>query len=164
MKTKFAPALLAAALTLAVFTAGAQSPEAAELKQLEGTWVGGVKNPKGEFAGKAKAGKSNQFGGDANFLVKITELVIKDGKITGKGDRGRDFGEGTFTVNLKANPKTIDAVGTGGKNKGKTFLGIYKLNGDTLEWCTGNPGIERPKDYFTTPQVQFHLVLTRKKS
>ncbi|MBI5774355.1 MAG: TIGR03067 domain-containing protein [Verrucomicrobia bacterium] len=137
----------------------AQTPEAAEMKKLDGTWVGGVK---GGGGGGGKGGKVGKGGGQG-FMVSVTELVIKDGKITAKGDRGSDFGAGTYKLNLGANPKVLDASGTGGRSAGKTHLGIYKLNGDTLEWCVGNPGIARPKDYFTTPQVQFHMVLQRKK-
>jgi uncharacterized protein (TIGR03067 family) len=140
----------------------AQSPDAAEMKKLDGTWVGGVKGGGGGPGGKGgKGGKGG--GGQGGFMVSITELVIKDGKITAKGDRGSDFGAGTYKISLGANPKTMDAIGTGGKSQGKNYLGIYKLNGDTLEWCAANPNIARPKDFSTTPQVQFHMVLTRKK-
>jgi uncharacterized protein (TIGR03067 family) len=140
-------------------TAGAQMQDAEEQKKLEGTWVGGVKNG----SGSGRSGKAGK-GGRQGFMVSITEFVIKDGKITAKGDRGSDFGGGTYEINIDANPKTMDAVGVAGKFQGKSYLGIYKLNGDTLEWCAANPGIARPKDFSTTPQVQFHMVLTRKKN
>jgi len=139
----------------------AQTPDVtAERKKLDGTWVGGVK---GGGGGQGKSGKGGKGGGQG-YMVNITELVIKDGKITAKGDRGSDFGAGTYTLSLGTNPKTMDANGTGGKTQGKSYLGIYRLNGDTLEWCAANPGIARPKDFFTTPQVQFHMVLQRKKN
>ena len=47
-------------------------------------------------------------------------------------------------------------------SSGRSNPGIYKLNGDALEWCAGNPGIPRPTAFFTKPQVQFHMVLKRK--
>lgn len=151
-------------VSLLCFTAatGAQTPDTAEQKKLEGTWVGGVKN--GSGPGRGGKGGNGGKGGGQGFMVSITEFVIKDGKITAKGDRGSDFGGGTYKLNIGANPKTMDAVGVAGKFQGKSYLGIYKLNGDTLEWCAANPGIARPKDFSTTPQVQFHMVLARKKN
>lgn len=132
-------------------TYSAQPPDAAEYQKLEGTWVGGVRNPGGR-------GKSGQ-----GTMVQISELVIKNGQITAKDGKGIGLGVGTYKLNLGSNPKLLDAVGTGGNTTGKNYLGIYKLNGDMLEWCAANPGIARPKDFYTTPQMQFHLVLTRKK-
>jgi uncharacterized protein (TIGR03067 family) len=151
--------LIVTALTLAAFVR-AEAPDAAEKKKLDGTWVGGVK---GGAGGPGKDGKKKGGGGGGGFMVNITELVIKDGKITAKGDRGGNFGEGTYTLNLGSNPKTLDASGISGRSAGKTHLGIYRWDGDKLEWCVGNPGIARPKDFFTTPQVQFHMVLTKQK-
>ena len=140
---------LVAVLSL-IFSAQAQS-DAAERAKLEGTWVGGVTNP-------GVQGKSGQ-----GTMVILSEVVIKDGKITAKDGGKSGLGEGTYKLNLGTNPKTLDAVGTGGKTQGKNYLGIYKLNGDSLEWCAGNPAIPRPTAFFTKPQVQFHMVLTRKK-
>ncbi len=152
MKSSHLLPSLISAILLSAWLVPAQTPDAAERKKLDGVWVGGVKQPGGR-------GKSGQ-----GLMVNITELVIKDGKITAKSDRGgRGLGEGTYTLNLNANPRNLDAIGTGGPTQGKNYLGIYRLNGDTLEWCAANPGIARPKDFFTTPQVQFHMVLTRKK-
>lgn len=163
------PALKSSLLLLTAFfvTAhlAAQTPDlAAEKKKLEGTWVGGVKGGSGGGPGKGKGkGKGPGGGGAGGMMVNITELVIKDGKITGKGDRDSVFGGGTYTLNLGTNPKTLDAVGTSGKEAGRNHPGIYRWNGETLEWCVSNPGIPRPTDFHTTPQVQFHMVLTRKK-
>lgn len=121
-----------------------------ENAKLEGTWVGGVRNP----GGKGKSGSA--------FMVQISELTIKDGKISAcKDGRGISLGN---CKNLTLNPatKTMDANGNT-KDKQGDFPGIYRINGDTLEWCAANPGIARPKDFFTTPQVQFHMVFQRKK-
>ncbi len=142
-------AILATVLSLA-FSAHAQA-DAAERAKLEGVWVGGVTNP-------GVQGKSGQ-----GTMVVLSEVVIKNGKITAKDGGKSGLGEGTYQLNLGTNPKTLDAVGTGGKTQGKNYLGIYKLEGDKLEWCSGNPGIPRPTAFFTKPQVQFHMVLTRQK-
>jgi len=147
-----AVAALAASLFTAVLVAhAADSPQvAAEKKKLEGTWVGGVKNP----GGKGKSGSAT--------MVSISELVIKDGVVVScKDGKGVSLGKNDgLTVN-PAN-KTLDAKGKTQNHNG-VFHGIYRINGDTLEWCAANPGKPRPADFFTTPQVQFHMVLTKKK-
>ncbi len=157
MKTTVVKTLLLATFTF-TFTpqSRAQDAEAAELKKLQGTWIGRVASP--GVAGRSGSGT----------MVSITELVIKGSTITASGGMqggpgGGDLGEGAYKINLSAKPKTLDAVGSGGRTDGKNYLGIYKFDGETLEWCAANPGIPRPKDFFTKPQVQFHLVLIKKK-
>ena len=150
MKTQSVKLLLLAILILTgAAPAFAQSAKD-EGAKLEGTWVGGVRNP----GGKGKSGSA--------FMVQISELTIKDGKITACKD-GRGLSHGNCeSMALDASAKTLDTVGNTKDKKG-TFQGIYRLNGETLEWCAANPGIARPKDFFTTPQVQFHMVFTKKK-
>lgn len=141
--------LLTAALAC-VASAQAQADKA-ESAKLEGTWVGGVRSP----AGKAKDGSAT--------MVQISELTIKDGRITScKDGKGLSLGN---CESLALNPasKTLDATGDSKNGKKGVFQGIYRVNGDKLEWCAANPGIARPKDFFTTPQVQFHMVFDKKK-
>ena len=142
-------ALTALTLTLAA-SAFAAAP-AEELTKLEGTWVGGVRAP----AGKAK--------GNSATMVAISEITFKGGKISAcKDGKGISLGN-CDTLALDPATKTLDATGNTKEKKG-VFQGIYRVNGEALEWCAANPGIARPKDFFTTPQVQFHMVFTRKKS
>ena len=49
-----------------------------------------------------------------------------------------------------------------GSEKGETYLGIYKIEGDTLKWCVAVPGSERPSE-FATSGSDFLLVLKRQK-
>lgn len=147
------PSLLTSTLTLTLAvlaaTASAQSP-APEIKKLEGTWVGGVRSP----GGKGKSGSAT--------MVAISEMTIKDGKIAAcKDGKGLSLGN-CETLSLNPASKTLDATGNTKDKKG-VFQGIYRVNGDQLEWCAANPGIKRPDDFYTVPQVQFHMVFTRKK-
>lgn len=138
--------------TLTIALAASASAQSAkdELAKLEGTWVGGVRAP----AGKAK--------GNSATMVQISEISFKDGKIaTCKDGRGISLGN-CETLSLDPATKNLDATGNTKEKKG-VFQGIYRVNGETLEWCAANPGIARPKDFFTTPQVQFHMVFTKKK-
>ena len=52
-----------------------------------------------------------------------------------------------FTLDPSKKPKTIDYQMTEGFTKGKTQLGIYELDGDTVKFCFGSPGAERPTDF-----------------
>ena len=142
--------LLLTAVLACVASAQAQADKV-ESAKLEGTWVGGVRSP----AGKAKDGSAT--------MVQISELTIKDGRITScKDGKGLSLGN---CESLALNPasKTLDATGDSKNGKKGVFQGIYRVNGDKLEWCAANPGIARPKDFFTTPQVQFHMVFDKKK-
>lgn len=137
--------------TLACVASAQAQADKAESAKLEGTWVGGVRSP----AGKAKDGSAT--------MVQISELTIKDGRITAcKDGKGLSLGN---CESLALNPagKTLDATGDSKNGKKGVFQGIYRVNGDKLEWCAANPGIARPKDFFTTPQVQFHMVFDKKK-
>ena len=47
---------------------------------------------------------------------------------------------------------------------GKTVLGIYEINGDTIKYCWAEPGKERPKEFATkTDSNQTLMVLKRVK-
>jgi len=49
------------------------------------------------------------------------------------------------------------------KFNGKTAVGIYDLDGDTLKWCTNEPGgTERPKE-FSSEADNKHLLVTLKR-
>jgi uncharacterized protein (TIGR03067 family) len=147
--TSFLAATLTIGITVLASTATAQSPSP-EIKKLEGTWVGGVRSP----GGKGKSGSAT--------MVAISEMTIKDGKIAAcKDGKGISLGN-CETLALNPSAKTLDATGNT-KDKQGIFQGIYRVNGDQLEWCAANPGIKRPDDFYTVPQVQFHMVFTRKK-
>jgi uncharacterized protein (TIGR03067 family) len=52
-----------------------------------------------------------------------------------------------FKLDPSAKPKTIDYEANDGPTKGKTHLGIYEINGDTVKFCFGAPGAERPTEF-----------------
>jgi uncharacterized protein (TIGR03067 family) len=151
MKARITKTLILATFTLAFTSSLLAQGAKEELAKMEGTWVGGVRSP----AGKAKEGSAT--------MVAISELTIKDGKITScKDGKGLSLGN---CESLALNPasKTLDATGDSKNGKKGVFQGIYRIKDGKLEWCAANPGIDRPKDFFTTPQVQFHMVFDKKK-
>jgi uncharacterized protein (TIGR03067 family) len=105
-----------------------------ELKKLEGTWS----MVSGEQDGK-----------------KLDADIVKGAKLVIKGDDhdvkvGKDTFKGTHKIDPSKKPKTIDAMDTEGKFKGKTSHGIYDLESDTFKVCFAEPGKDRPKEFSTT--------------
>lgn len=62
---------------------------------------------------------------------------------------GKATDKGTVKIDAAASPKTMDIIGGEGPNKGKTFLAIYELDGDTLHICYDLSGKTRPKEFKT---------------
>ena len=125
-------------MAAAVCARGAEADKEAR-KALEGVWVGRVED-----------GATGH------------ELTITTDHITGKKDEKQYLGEGGFKLDLTKKPWKMDATGTKGPQKGRRYLGIYTLEGDTLKWCVSSPGNERPTE-LATKEGQFLLVLKRQK-
>ena len=123
------------------------SDRSKEREKLAGTWQGFVVNGKGE----------NPNAGPVKLEVTITgdKMTAKDLQAGNKS-----MGEGSYKLDIAK--KTIDPTGTAGPEKGKSYQGIYSLEGDTLKWCVGNPGDARPTQ-FVTKSGQYLLILKRQK-
>jgi uncharacterized protein (TIGR03067 family) len=52
-----------------------------------------------------------------------------------------------MTLDPSKKPRWLTMRYTGGANKGKTYLGIYDLSGDTLRLCIISDGKTRPKEF-----------------
>ncbi len=130
---------LAVVAAQAVVAAEKAEDEAEARKNLVGIWKGRVDD------------------GATGHVLKFTAKGI-----TGTKDGRQDLGAGTFKLNLATTPWHMDAKGTKGAQKGRTYLGIYSLEEDTLKWCVSLPGAQRPTE-FATKEGQFLLILKRQK-
>ena len=71
--------------------------------------------------------------------------------------------ESTFRLDGSARPRAVDLRLTGGPDKGKSVLGIYKLEGDRLTICAGI-GDKRPREFTTKAgDLQVIVVYQRQK-
>jgi uncharacterized protein (TIGR03067 family) len=130
-----------------VLPVASQGQERAEKPRLTGTWTGWVVDGRGERPNEG--------------VSKITEMVITDKTIRAHDDQ-RDMGEGSYRIGRDQGWGTLDATGTAGPTRGRTFGGIYQLDGNTLRWCTSQPGRGRPTELMTRRgNGQYLMVLKR---
>src|ERR1051325_10179648 len=107
----------------------ALAPDDLTSKDLQGTW-------KGE--------RFTEGSGDGKGGEKV-EFTFKDNTLVGRKASGTLIGEASFT--LTENGKNIDASGTTGGYRNKTYPGIIKVEGDKLTWCVAGgrrQGHEQP--------------------
>jgi uncharacterized protein (TIGR03067 family) len=120
------------AVLVLVGTANAQDAVKKEMSQLEGEW--------------------SMVSGEANGLsmpketVNSGKRVAKDGQTTITVG-GQIYFKAKFSIDLTKKPKAIDYTMTEGPTKGKTHLGIYELDGDTVKFCFAAPGKDRPSEF-----------------
>lgn len=131
---------------VAGFLVAADDPKA-ELKKLEGTYTMVSSEEKG---------------------VKLPEETVKNATLMIEGDKhtakvGTGTIVGTHKVDPTKKPAEIDASDTEGPYKGKTRLGIYKLEGDQFTFCFPLPGKDRPKEFSTTSGTGHILVVWKKE-
>ena len=103
-----------------------------DLEQLQGTW------------GLVSAERDGKKASEEE--VKKVKLVVTGNKFRFlEGSEVGTSAEGTFTLNATKKPKATDSTANSGPDKGKTFLGIYDIEGETHKVCFAPPGKDRPK-------------------
>jgi uncharacterized protein (TIGR03067 family) len=128
--------------------AGSQGQENADRQKLIGTWTGWIVDGRGD--------RPNAM------IGKIAEMVITERTIRARDDQ-RDMGEGNYRLGRDQGWGTLDAAGVGaGPTRGKTYLGIYQIDGDTLRWCTANPGRPRPTQLMTRRGDGWYLMVLQR--
>jgi uncharacterized protein (TIGR03067 family) len=99
-------------------------------KELEGTW---------QAVTYALDGKK----ATEDDLKKVQLLFDAEGKTQALND-GKVFISSQTKIDLAAAPMKIDITFTDGSDKGKTSLGIYKVEDGVLTICRAAPGQSRP--------------------
>lgn len=97
----------------------------------------------------AMQGEWVMVSGERNGIA-FPERFLKTGKRTAKGDwtavsiDDSPILEAKFTLDPTTSPKSIDYTLTDKDHKGEKRFGIYELDGDTLKYCVGAIGRDRP--------------------
>ncbi len=125
-------------LAVTITPAWAEENEAArkDMAHLQGEWAMVSGSADGYPVPDGMLGRSKR-------VCKGDELTVVVG--------GQPFMKAKITIDATKKPKTIDYAMTEGFTKGKTQLGIYELDEDTLKSCFGGPGDERPTDFTSKP-------------
>jgi uncharacterized protein (TIGR03067 family) len=117
-----------------------------------------------ELTGRWKAVSYSLDGNKASDEdLKSVELAI-DGQ--GKASvlrAGRVFIAGTTKVDPTSDPNTIDISYTEGDTKGRTALGIFKIEDDLLTICRSAPDKPRPRSFGSKPGSGHALMTYRRE-
>jgi uncharacterized protein (TIGR03067 family) len=75
-----------------------------------------------------------------HFVVKDSKWQIRKGEQTVE--------EGTFKIDPRTTPHSIDVTPSSGEHKGQTLHGIYEVKADTAKDCFAmQAGKQRPKAF-----------------
>jgi uncharacterized protein (TIGR03067 family) len=123
--------VLMVAWYIPLMSAGRAADEPDDLKLLAGTW-----KPK-----EANLGDN-----------KIEPMVLEKATVIYEGSKytvtiGDKEEKGSFILDPKKVPKTMDIFPTSGDNNGKTLLAVYELTGDKLTICYSLTPTVRPENF-----------------
>jgi uncharacterized protein (TIGR03067 family) len=132
---------------------GSDSPKEEVKKiqeKLQGTW---------KPVSVEQRGESKEDDEDHRLIFDGNKFRIKRGDDT--------MIQGTFKLDPSKKPKEIDMKITedeNGEHKGKTAIGIFALDGDTLKWCIAEPGTtERPKEFSAPADTKFMFITLKRE-
>lgn len=116
--------------------------------QVDGTWTAVTAERNGTPADELK-GNRLTFAGD-------TFVIQRDGKTLYKG---------TFKADPTRTPAHIDFHHTGGELMGKTWRGVYVLEGDTLRVADNAPDMAKPRPTALTAKAgSGHVMVVFKRA
>jgi uncharacterized protein (TIGR03067 family) len=117
---------------------------------IEGNWIATGALAKGKKISEEQAAKA------------MVVMVFKDGKFTiSIGGKPREAG--TYKVNAAAKPAAIDFAIGEGRDKGKTRLGIFKVEGEMLTIAVVDTDVKtRPQGFEGTEDVEITFLKRQK--
>jgi uncharacterized protein (TIGR03067 family) len=94
-------------------------------------------------------------------VKKLSLIFTKDKYTTKMGDQV--LFQGGYKIDAGKNPKTIDIIALEGEQKGKTSLGIYAIDGETLKLCYSAEK-DRPKEFESKADSDVTFATWKRKS
>jgi uncharacterized protein (TIGR03067 family) len=147
------PFLLGIATSLVLAAAPPDKSATSDKEKLQGTWqlVSIELNKQNIPLEDLKSGK----------VVVAAQLVVKgDSYVFTLGEERLEL---TFTMDQTKTPKTIDMTIVAGKEKGKVYHGIYKLEGDIYTICRNfEPDNDRPTEFATKVDTGLMIVVWKR--
>jgi uncharacterized protein (TIGR03067 family) len=121
-------------------------PHADELKRLEGTW---------EVV-------SRVFNGTTQPQPRGGMRLMIHGSAYSQEALGETFEQGSLQVDPTKKPCSLVLSPEVGREKGRTFLCIYELDGDGLRYCLRPSGGFRPTEITAEPGSNLEIVTLRR--
>jgi uncharacterized protein (TIGR03067 family) len=121
-------------------------PHEDELKRLEGTW---------EVV-------SRVFNGTTQPQPRGGMRLVIRGSAYSQEALGETFEQGSLQVDPTKKPCSLDLSPEVGREKGRTFLCIYELEGDGLLYCLRPSGGFRPTEFTAEPGSNLEIVTLRR--
>ena len=109
----------------------AVAEEADDLKLLAGTWKPSAADLGGNKIDAMVLEKASFVVEGESYTITVNDFVEK----------------GSLKLDPKKAPKALDFFPTQGNNNGKTFLCVYKIDGDSLTICYSLDGTTRPENF-----------------
>lgn len=140
--------LAAFVLSAGTLTAGDEDAIKKDRKLMAGTW---------RVLSIERDGKKTT----AEQLEKTRSIFSADGSAMVQRE-GKTIIKGNFKIDPTKKPKQSEATYTEGELKGKTVLGIYEVDGDSMRICYALPGKDRPTE-FSSKEGSGHVLLVYKR-
>lgn len=131
-----------------VLTAGDEAAIQKDRKLMAGTW---------RVLSIERDGKKTT----AEQLEKTRSIISADGTAMVQRE-GKTIIKGNFKIDPTKKPKQSEATYTQGDLAGKTVLGIYEVDGDSMRICYAIPGKDRPTE-FSSKEGSGHVLITYKR-
>jgi len=79
-------------------------------------------------------------------VIRSIHRIVTGDHVVWERD-GKRFAGTRIELDPAREPRSIDVIPDGGRNRGERVLGIYKLEGDRLTICMAAPDRPRPKEF-----------------
>lgn len=127
--------LIGVVIPLLAATSPREDVPTKDIQRIQGTWV--IRSV--EVNG-TKIGGNNLQNAPGELTLNGNHYTLRFGEITNTG---------TFQLDSERTPRAVNVIPGDGPNKGRTFPGIYTIDGDSMRTCFNVGGGSRPTEFTT---------------